>query len=281
MLPMREILRAVMDRAASTGSALAIWAVLLASFASPDARSQARYCEAVTTGRAELVEFTSLLGNGDRVRVMGVLQSPAGDGKFPALLMLHGHGGVLPARCYGPAMDSFTNWGYVTLLIDSESQTDQAGTQLTEYTTTEQAHHTRAAAAFLALLPNVSAARIGLVGWSTGGLSAIKAIASPELQERSDAPIRAAVGIYPICPTNNARLHAPLLILIGGKDTVTPASSCQRLKDAVLTDNLELVIYPNAGHGFDAPSFSTYRPSEREDAFERIRRHFETNLAAE
>jgi dienelactone hydrolase len=269
------------DRAIAVSTATAVVALCLAMVAAPAARSQSYLCDAVATGQAELIEFASAMGDGALVHVRAVLRKPEGDGTFPVLLLLHGQGGVIPPRCFKGAVDLFTSLGYVTLLIDSESQTDKAGTRFSEHTSTDQALHALAGARYLASLSYVDADRIGVVGWSTGGLSAIKVISDADLREADDPSIRAAVGIYPICPANTPRLDAPLLILIGGDDTVTPASSCHAFMEAVLTDNVEMVVYPGAVHGFDAPASATFNPSAAADAYERINRHFGAHLGGQ
>lgn len=49
-----------------------------------------------------------------------------------------------------------------------------------------------------------------------------------------------------------AELNAPLLILIGEKDTWSVASVCQQLEQPTLgTHRFERVAYPGAHHGFD------------------------------
>lgn len=251
---------------------------VLAALAPLDARSQVDDCELVTTGLAEPVRFAAPAVGGGAIQVQGMLRRPTGVGNSAALIILHGHGGIGAPRCYGGATDRFTRWGYVTLSIDSQSQVYPSGVRVPEYTTAEQANHALSAASLLAALPEVDAERIGIVGWSTGGLSAIKTIASPEPQARMEPPIRAAAVIYPICPKNIHRLSAPLLILIGDRETVVSVSACRDFNADVVTGNAQLVVYPNADHMFDAPWHQAYLPSADKDAYERLRRHFEANL---
>ena len=241
--------------------------------------SKVQDCKTVSAGLAEPVFFTAPSKSGNTVQVQGVLRKPEGDRKFAALIVLHGQGGFTTPHCYGGATDRFTNWSYVTLLIDSTSQTDQSGVQVSDYSFEDQAYHAKGAAAFLASLPYVDSGRIGVIGWSTGGLATIIAIASPDPQGRRDSLIRAAVAFYPMCPANTRRIYAPLLVLIGERDTIVSASACQHLKEAVLDDNIQLVIYPNANHMFDAPWSSANSRSASKDAIERLRQHFETYMS--
>ena len=61
-------------------------------------------------------------------------------------------------------------------------------------------------------------------------------------------------------------INAPLLGLYGGADTGIPVSAVEAARDSAKAagKNVELVIYPDAPHGFHAD----YRPSYRRDAAE-------------
>ena len=56
-----------------------------------------------------------------------------------------------------------------------------------------------------------------------------------------------------------ASLHAPVLGLYGGKDPSIPVSTLAEMRNAMKASGKlgEIVIYPEAGHGF----FADYRPS--------------------
>ena len=58
-------------------------------------------CTAVITGEAKAVSFTTKTKEGQNVPVDGVLMKADGKGPFPGIVILHGHGGVFPPRCYG------------------------------------------------------------------------------------------------------------------------------------------------------------------------------------
>jgi dienelactone hydrolase len=247
----------------------------LLSLATPVAWAQVGDCETVAAGLAEPVTLPTPRPGGESVAVQALLRRPPGGSGAPgpAIIVLHGHPAIGPPRCYRPVTDLLTQSGYVTLTIDSASQTTAAGVGIAEYSTSEQATHARAGAAFLAALPEVDPGRIGILGYSTGGLSTIKAIAEP------DPPIAAAVVYYPICPVGTWQLHVPLLILIGGNDRVVSVPGCRAFKAANQEESIELVIYPGAGHIFDASWAQAYDPDARFDARARQRRHFEKHLS--
>lgn len=106
--------------------------------------------------------------------------------------------------------------------------------------------------------------RIGLVGWSQGGAVALYTIGSRHLGRPAPPPandFRTAVAFYPgAC--NEQRHPAdwtagiPLLVLTGAEDVWTPLAPCKSfLAGAVARGSaVDLVAYPGAYHGFDAPN---------------------------
>jgi dienelactone hydrolase len=154
----------------------------------------------------------------------GTLHRPDGDGPFPAVVMLVGCGGYAGG---GPNADHqaawakrFVAWGYVALQVDSYSprgrgfNCDSPGAVLVS-------RDAFAAKAYLSALPFVDPLNIAVVGWSMGGMAALKAI-----------------DVY----------HRE-------KDDLTPAYLARHLERAYARQGwkteLSLTIYPNAYHSFD------------------------------
>ena len=256
----------------------AMWITLLAALASPDALSGVRDCEAVSAGLAEPVVFAAPSKSGNTLQVRGVLRKPVGDRKLPALVVLHGGGGVRPPRCYRGAIDVFTSWGYVTLLIDSPSQTDQTGVQRYEYSFEDQGYHAQGAAAFLASLPYVDSDRIGIVGWSKGGAAVLVAVSESRIFSTDGKPLfQAAVAIYPYpdCLGKLENLDTPLLVLIGEEDTEVFVTGCKDMKVVGKADvEYQLKVYPGVGHLFDFPRSPNYDEAAATDADNRQRQFF-------
>ncbi len=69
---------------------------------------------------------------------------------------------------------------------------------------------------------------------------------------------------YPIDVVDS--LKAPVLGLYGGKDQAIPLDSVEKMRDALKNEKKtgEIVVFPDAGHGFNAD----YRPSYNKDAAE-------------
>ena len=76
-------------------------------------------CAAVIDGSAEAVVFNTQDNDGEPVPVRGVLSKPAGQGPFPAVVILHRSLGVIPPNCYGAGRKIFggmSPYGRVRLL---------------------------------------------------------------------------------------------------------------------------------------------------------------------
>ncbi|WP_375455597.1 dienelactone hydrolase family protein [uncultured Methylobacterium sp.] len=114
-------------------------------------------------------------------------------------------------------------------------------------------------------------ARLGAMGWCRGGRGAW-------LYDAHRRDLKAAVAWYgplggepsDIQPRSAGErageIHAPLLALYGGADTGIPVASVEAARDKAKAAgrHVELVVYPEAPHGFHAD----YRPSYRKDAAE-------------
>jgi carboxymethylenebutenolidase len=113
--------------------------------------------------------------------------------------------------------------------------------------------------------------RLAVMGWCRGGRAAW-------LYDAHRIDLKAAVAWYgPLGGDRTAiqprtagdvakEIHAPLLALYGGADTGIPVASVEAARDAAKAagKSVELVVYPEAPHGFHAD----YRPSYRKEAAE-------------
>ena len=133
------------------------------------------------------------------------------------------------------------------------------------------------ALAALRALPYVDGKRVGIMGGSHGGWTALAAMFVPTdskdaLAEPKRDGFAAAVALYPSCEPRygawstantdtpaEARYSgiyqpiAPLLILTGEKDDWTPAEPCRQLaeRSRVAGHPVDIKIYPGAHHSFD------------------------------
>lgn len=201
---------------------------------------------------------------GPEVALTGRLLLPDGPGQHPAVVLLHGCGGLYRK---GGGLQERDGWwaaelrrqGYVVLLLDSFGP---RGVSAICTDNSRQIHpwlqrrsDAGAAFAFLAARPEVRPDRIGLVGWSNGGGTVLATVGA------AGAPAyRAAVAFYPGC--RYAMRDAgwspavPLLVLVGELDDWTPAGPCRTLVARPLSARPELIVYPGAYHDFDWPGMT-------------------------
>lgn len=230
--------------------------------------------------------------------------SPAGTGKHPAVVMVHGCGGAygrdgqLNAR-HSMWGEYLASQGYVALMLDSFSARgfkEICTTKFIERTLKEsdRVGDAYAALAYLRQLPNVDAGRIAMLGWSHGGGVVLDTIS----HRPPNAGFNAAVSFYPGCTSRNKRAdrfhpYAPLLLLIGEADDWTPAAPCKALAATVAArgEPMQIVTYPDTYHDFDSPALTAKRvrkdvpngvtpgagvttapnPEAREDAKQRVK----------
>jgi dienelactone hydrolase len=225
----------------------------------------------------EWVAFPALKDfEGRQIQLDALMYRPAGPGPFPALVLLHGCGGMLTSQGYLTA--SYRNWaellaarGYVALLVNSFgprghwSICDQQKRTILE--SRERVEDAYAAQRWLAGQPFVARGRIGLLGWSNGGTGTLYSMR----ESREYRGFRGAVAFYPGCRTISRlqppyRPYAPLLVLSGEADDWTPAAPCVDVAGTAkaLGAPMAIVTYPGAHHSFDRIDMPVrYRPTVR------------------
>ena len=152
------------------------------------------------------------------------LYTPRGTGPFPAVILMHGCGGI------SPNVKEWAVWlrheGYAAFVLDS------FGGRKT--------------------LPQIDAGRIAAIGYSHGGWTLLTS-ASTEHQH-PDVSIRAFIMFYPSCGgLTKLPGSTPILMLLGAKDDWALAAPCEALaKSATAAGrSVTAVVYPNARHHFD------------------------------
>lgn len=204
----------------------------------------------------------------DQGTLTGVFYLPAGPGPFPAVIALHGCGGLW--REQGQLSLRHADWGdrlaaagFAVLMPDSYGSRglgSQCGVKdLTVRAGRERVADAMAARSWLQQRGNIKPDGIALLGWSSGGLTVLTAIRKERAPADSMPDFKRAAAFYPACrsqsesPTFSARI--PLLILIGDADDWTPAAPCGHLAKAAQArgEQVGLVLYPGALHDFDHP----------------------------
>jgi dienelactone hydrolase len=230
----------------------------------------------VSAAVQQAVSFPSLADNGTGQKTMltGYLFRLPGDNARPALVFLHGCGGLFGRSNRFLSRDlrwasDMNQEGYVVLMVDSFGPR-QHGEMCSQSGFDRQLYLHRPLDAYGALVylqaqPFVRPDRVGLVGWSQGGGVVLFSIRAASLgRPKNLTPgrdFRAAVAFYPA--SCNDKDHSqpwtstvPLLILTGADDVWTPASPCRDFaRGAKMRGSpVDITVYPDAYHDFDFPN---------------------------
>jgi dienelactone hydrolase len=228
----------------------------------------------------ELVKFPPLEKTGSgALQITGHVYRPRAVAKAPAMLILHGCGGV-EANAWQWAAWLAAN-GYVALVVDSFAPRNRQGICAQPI-----GHHEYriqdafGAAAWLQQQPYVDPARIGVMGFSHGGgMAMVLALEEGRQFTAPTAPrFRVSAPFYPggcgvaLSPAGRQLLAAPVriptLVLHAAQDDWTPAAPCQAWVEAARRrgDPISIILYPDAHHGFDMVDRPiTRRPFPRAD----------------
>ena len=217
-------------------------------------------CAGETGGRA--VRFVNVTP-GTPATIDATFVRPEGAGPFPAVVQLHGCGG-LEAQSYRWAR-WFADHGYVALVVDSFGPRQVKGdcrSGPNEPPITARFDDAFGALRYLQARPDVRADRVAAIGWSQGGVYAMSVINGPSLErarrrgvELPAVGFAAAIGVYPggCFSLVKEQVIRPLLVLIGEADDWTPAAKCREMVDAMRSRGADatIVTYPGAYHYFD------------------------------
>ena len=192
------------------------------------------------------------------------------DARGPAIVLLHGCGGLYTPRGQLTSRNRdwalrFASWGFVVVMPDSFGPRGMGSLcELKDRPThpwRERTLDAYAALDYLLSRPDVDPRNIFVMGWSDGG-STVTGVVRPDAPgRRTMGPtFKAAIAYYPGCvrPLHQKgyRPTMPLLIQHGGADDWVPPAPCvelvAKLKQAGV--QIEVIIYPDAHHGFDSPN---------------------------
>jgi dienelactone hydrolase len=226
------------------------------------------------------VTFPSLdtdLTGGRATTIVAWLYRPHGAGPFPAVVALHGCGGLLERsrRMRGALLDGPADWGrrlsaagYVVLLPDSfgpRSIAEICSIKDRGAVSRSRPRDAYGALAWLQAQPFVVPDRVAVLGWSHGGGTVMRSVEAKSEARPAALPhggFRAAVAFYPACPNLKTkagrawRTSLPLLILIGEADDWTSPAACPSFADTAARrgEDVTLRLYPGAYHSFDSPN---------------------------
>lgn len=184
---------------------------------------------------------------------------PQGPGLHPAVMVIHGGGGVQAGWRMTGLLENLTGAGYIAFVPHYFEGTggnwahSANRDQLIAYIRT-----LNDAARFIAEQPGVQKDGIGLIGFSLGGYVGL-ALAEEESGHPPPQPsptIRAVIEMYGAMPefaADRMTTMPPVLILHGQDDTVVPVSNASDLEKLLQKKSVtyEIKIYPHQGHGFE------------------------------
>ncbi|MDT8419489.1 MAG: dienelactone hydrolase family protein [Desulfuromonadales bacterium] len=226
--------------------------------------------------------------------ISGTIVKPDGEGPFPGIIILHGCAGITDNDYQWSRR--LKSWGYASLILNSlgsRGVADNCGYPK-KILVLERALDAHAAKVQFGNLPFVDRNRIGVLGYSEGGMTVLESVqfnlVEYSLPEEARDPFKAAVALYPWC-NKKVGANTNLMILIGEKDDWTPANLCQENLPTVHfpEDEIALKIYPGAYHKFDENKrdrvsrghFLSYSASAMNDAVPRVRTFLEKHVKSE
>jgi carboxymethylenebutenolidase len=198
--------------------------------------------------------------------------SPGAAGKYPAVVVLHGHGGVADGKRSGAhaLARELTRAGYVTLVPHyfgtrkpdpKNGQKNARSYGVWERTVID-------AVGFAARRSDVDPKRIGVVGLSMGSWVALSVAA----RDRRVSAVVEYFGGWPAWEELNPARLPPVLILHGDADNNVPVDEAHKLERLLQEASVayEMQIYPGAGHGF--------RGADHDDALKRTIEFLNTHV---
>jgi dienelactone hydrolase len=198
--------------------------------------------------------------NGKQVTVSAELSIPRGTGKLPAVILMHGSGGM--GGNIGYWKRQLNAIGVATFAIDGMTGRGLTGVG------SNQAVLGRLnfivdiyrSLAILAKHPRIDPDRIVLMGFSRGGQAALYASLERfnKIWNESGAQFAAYIPFYPDCATSYLLdtdvMRNPIRIFHGTPDDYNPVRSCKAYRARLGEKaDIEITEYPSAPHGFDNP----------------------------
>jgi carboxymethylenebutenolidase len=144
----------------------------------------------------------------------------------------------------------------------------------------------KAAIAWLRQRKDVRGDRIGATGFCIGGhMTYLTAC---------ETDVRAAASFYgggiagpagpggaPSTLSRTAKIKGKIVCLMGGKDALIPKAQVDAIRAELGKHKIrhEVVVYPDADHGFFCDQRATYQKAAAEDAWKRVKQLFQEELA--
>src|SRR5437660_7343614 len=201
--------------------------------------------------------------------VQGVLYVPAGKGPFPGLVVIHEWWGL--NDWVKEQASKLADQGYAALAIDLyrgkvATTPDEAHELMRGVPEDRAARDLHAAVEFLKSQKNVKKDSIGSIGWCMGGGYSLDVA----LQEPTLTAAVIHYGHLATDPEQLKKINAAILGIFGGQDRGIPVDDVKKFEQTLkqLRKNVEIVIYPKAGHALENPNNKAgYRAEHAADAW--------------
>jgi carboxymethylenebutenolidase len=203
--------------------------------------------------------------------VQAVLYTPEGKGPFPGILVIHEWWGL--NDWVKEQASKLSDQGYVALAIDLyrgkvATAPDEAHELMRGLPEDRAKRDLHAAFEFLKSQSNVKKDKIASIGWCMGGGYSLDVA----LQEPTLAADVINYGHLATDSESLKKINAAILGMFGGQDRGIPVDDVKKFEQTLkqLGKKVEIVVYPNAGHGFENPvNKDNYRPDDAADAWKR------------
>lgn len=266
-------------------------------------------------GAEPAIKTVYLQSEDHQTRLVGYIFEPATSGPHAAIVMMHGRAGPYSSLAKG-VYDAKTlskrhkEWGafwadrgYVALLVDSfgprgyakgfprgsyqdrpEEVSEQTVRPLDAY----------GALRYLRGRRDILRDRIGLQGWSNGGMTVLVTMSdrAPGITDPTpQSGFRAALAEYPGCGMDAVKgtyhPYSPLLLMIASADEEVSPKLCESFARRAKNSgaDLDLIVFEGAEHNFDDPGKTKQsNPANRlatEESMRRAEHFFAAHLGTE
>ena len=239
----------------------------MADFKSGPGNGLYSYASSTPATVVELIKPSSPIS---ATTVQAQLQLPAGvaaDAKVPALVIVHGSGGIYPEQISFWAK-LLNEQGIAAFVIDvfnprGVKATGEDQSQVPFAADTADAF---AALGMLASHPRIDPKRIAVMGFSRGGVTAVRSGVIPVIKGAAPAGLRFAAhvavysggcaGILSVTAKPGTFSAEPMLFVHGDADDYAAMSDCRSYAQRISAAGTptEFVVLPGAAHKFDLDS---------------------------
>lgn len=209
---------------------------------------------------------------GEAVNIVGHLFLPPGADKVPAVVLVHGSGGIYNAELeFWPKQFNAANIAVFTLDMFGPRGVQSTAEDQSQVPFAADVADTFAALKLLATHPRIDAQRIALMGFSRGGTATLRAAAEKIIasQKLPDGLRYAAFvptyaggcsGIFRLVVKPGVFSKAPMMFIHGDADDYTPIGPCQDYADKIgkAGTPVEFVVIEGAQHKFDSDDLKRY-----------------------